>query len=171
LKLSQLKSQDKLADADRRLTTIDGEEEEEVEYGEIVDDPEMNTRKVNEYLKSKDDSKHLPTIRNNKFKAVSKFDVGSGSPGSKKEFYNKWYMPVNLWKVEKDTYSRSLRNEQLKKNLNYFYDNMHFIGMKDAHNPLKGVGSKSPQQKNYEDLQTALNQNVVIKKIQKEPCG
>ena len=39
--------------------------------------------------------------------------------------------------------------------------------MKDARNPLKGVGVKSPQQKNYEDIQAIMNQNVTIKKFKK----
>ena len=115
LEMSQIKSRNRLADADKRLVTTEGDD-----YDFMREDPGMSPTKLMKQSKFKDESKHLPVIRShNKFKPMSDFELGSS--GAKKEFYNKWYMPVGLWQVEKEDYSRSKRNEQLKKSNKIIY--------------------------------------------------
>jgi len=86
----------------------------------------------------------------------------------KKEFYNKWYMPVKFWGIEKEGGARGKKYNALKKDINYFYNNMNNFGGQLPRSPSKGSSHYNSQQVAYENVQEKLRQNTVLKKYKKE---
>jgi len=101
-------------------------------------------------------------------------------PPKKKEYYNKWYIPLEYWKVAKEPNYKKTKYQELKKGMKriwpmnnlildnlFVYNSIHNYEKNKDYNPLGPKPFKGIQQIRHENAQLKLRKAPMIERIKK----